>query len=316
MIRNCEQSGIVLLLVIWVLAILMGIVLSLSFMTRTDLSSTLLFKEGLADKYIAEAGIERAAIELLYRMKNLGDEEKHAWKVDGTAYEGNLNEGSYVVTIMDESGKIDINAAPEVMLRNLFRNMNMDEKRADIIVDSILDWRDPDDLHRLNGAESNYYLSLPDPYRAKNGRFDTVEELLLVRGITHELLYGSEEGSALITLLTVNRRSGRINLKTAPTPVIAALPGISPEQAEEIVAFRESRDLSSLKDIPGIPAEEYRRLSPYITFREGQTFSVESEGYTRERGAGYTIRATVTLEGIEGFHYTYYKSPVTGRSWQ
>jgi general secretion pathway protein K len=315
-VRINEQKGVVLLLVIWVLAILMSIVLSLSYMTKTDLASTLLFKRGMVDKYIAEAGIERAVVELLYRVKNLGDKEKKVWQVDGTPYRSNLNEGNYIIKIMDESGMIDINTAPEIILRNLFGTMEIDERNADIIVDSILDWRDPDELHRLSGAESSYYMSLPNPYKAKNGRFDTVEELLLVRGITHEILYGNVKGTPLINLFTVNSRSGRINLKAAPAKVISALPGISPEAAEEIVSIRKSRDLKSLKDIPGIHPGAYRTLSPYISFGGTDIFTVESAGYMEGRGEGYSIRATVKVDGGEDVSYIYYKSPATGRSWQ
>jgi general secretion pathway protein K len=67
---------------------------------------------------------------------------------------------------------------------------DLDDKEKDIIVDSILDWRDNDDLRRLHGAEDEYYQSLPDPYRAKNDDFESVEELLLVKGITPEIFHG------------------------------------------------------------------------------------------------------------------------------
>ena len=53
-----------------------------------------------------------------------------------------------------------------------------------------MDWRDKDNLHRLNGAEDDYYLSLPQPYKCKNGDFTSIEELLLVRGVTPEIFYG------------------------------------------------------------------------------------------------------------------------------
>ena len=62
-----------------------------------------------------------------------------------------------------------------------------------------MDWRDPDDFYRLNGAENDYYHSLSEPYECKNGDLDTIEELLLVRGVTTELYYGikkkDEEGN-------------------------------------------------------------------------------------------------------------------------
>jgi DNA uptake protein ComE-like DNA-binding protein len=58
------------------------------------------------------------------------------------------------------------------------------------IADAILDWIDTDDDIRPLGAESNYYSSLTPPYQPKNGPLDTIEELLLIRGVTPELLFG------------------------------------------------------------------------------------------------------------------------------
>ncbi len=60
------------------------------------------------------------------------------------------------------------------------------------IADAILDWLDADDEVRPNGAETEYYSSLARPYAAKNGPLDSVEELLLVKGVTPELLFGRD----------------------------------------------------------------------------------------------------------------------------
>ena len=63
----------------------------------------------------------------------------------------------------------------------------------DTISDSILDWIDTNKNHRLNGAEDDYYRTQSPPYYAKNGKIETLNELLKVRGITEEILYGSPE---------------------------------------------------------------------------------------------------------------------------
>jgi hypothetical protein len=60
------------------------------------------------------------------------------------------------------------------------------------VAEAILDWIDPDDEPRTLGAEIDYYSGLNPPYRPKNGPLDTVEELLLVRGVTPELLFGAD----------------------------------------------------------------------------------------------------------------------------
>ncbi len=58
------------------------------------------------------------------------------------------------------------------------------------VADAILDWLDDDDEARPNGAELEFYSTLPTPYAPKNGPIDSVEELLLVRGVTPQLLFG------------------------------------------------------------------------------------------------------------------------------
>jgi type II secretory pathway component PulK len=64
----------------------------------------------------------------------------------------------------------------------------MDEYTAD----AILDWIDADDEARPYGAEADYYGGLSPPYAPKNGQPDSVEELLLVKGVTAELLFGAD----------------------------------------------------------------------------------------------------------------------------
>ncbi|HEY2415416.1 MAG TPA: type II secretion system protein GspK [Pirellulaceae bacterium] len=60
------------------------------------------------------------------------------------------------------------------------------------VADAILDWLDPDDDQRELGSEVEYYSSLSPAYAPKNGPVDTVEELLLVKGVTPQLLFGAD----------------------------------------------------------------------------------------------------------------------------
>jgi DNA uptake protein ComE-like DNA-binding protein len=60
------------------------------------------------------------------------------------------------------------------------------------LADAILDFIDGDDTPRANGCESEYYTSLNPAYSAKNSPLESLDELLLVRGVTPELLYGED----------------------------------------------------------------------------------------------------------------------------
>ena len=95
------------------------------------------------------------------------------------------NVNYYDYGIVDEASKLSINTAAVNDLLNL-PNMTND------VADSIVDWRDADDNVTDQGAETQYYESLPEPYRAKNAPFETVEELLLVKNVTTDLLFGAD----------------------------------------------------------------------------------------------------------------------------
>ena len=269
-------------MVLWVLTILMVIVFSFSYLVRTETFSSRAFKEGWENKFLAEAGIERAIMELFYRKQNpqnLGEEEQESWRIDGTEQVGALGGGYYRVRLVDESGKIDLNLAPEVILRNLMNSLNLPGEDKDLlvntIVDSILDWKDADDFHRLNGAESDYYQSLPHPYKAKNGNFDTVEELILVKGVTPEILYGNDQKPGLVDFLTVQAKTNKINLNAASKSVLMALPGMTPEIAEAVAAYRQDKEIQSLQEIAGLLGEAQAQLAPYVTVAAGNTFTIE-----------------------------------------
>jgi type II secretory pathway component PulK len=100
----------------------------------------------------------------------------------------------YRFGVTDEGGKINLNALMQLdssgtIAHNMLINLpNMTEDLAN----SILDWIDADSQPRTSGAENDYYFALNPPYSAKNAPLDTLDELLLVKGVTPRLLYGND----------------------------------------------------------------------------------------------------------------------------
>ncbi|HXX57401.1 MAG TPA: hypothetical protein VEI96_05315 [Thermodesulfovibrionales bacterium] len=332
--KQDSQEGIALLLVLWVLTILMVIVLSFSFMTKTETSATLSFKDGIEKRFLAEAGIERGIMEVFYRTVNKGQtvilEGLEVWKTDGTPYSDQIGDGSYTVRIIDESGKINLNGLSDgnaIILRQLLINMGVQEDNVNIIVDSILDWKDPNKgMHRLNGAGDEYYESLPNPYEAKHADFDTLEELLLVKGMTPDILYGNAEKRGLIDFLAVIPTSAApaagggfpgaaagaavgalININAAPREVLLAVPGMTPEIVESIMSFRETKEIQNPQAEGGIPQDSVKFFS---TSGNGP-YAIEAVGHREKEKTGYTVKATVALDGNNKYHYLSYKSPAT-----
>lgn len=96
--------------------------------------------------------------------------------------------------LIDESAKLNLNALQKLQLdEDQSRNLLLGLPGMTLeIADAILDWVDVDDNSRLYGVESEYYESLSPSYSCKNGPLETIDELLLVRGVTAELLYGED----------------------------------------------------------------------------------------------------------------------------
>ena len=190
-----NQRGVALLVVLWIFIFLLVVAFDFSASVREEATAAHRYSDETQGYYIALAGFERGVYEFLQQSTGreatgreaLGTQKK-ADIFDGDWHEEALGGGAFRVRWVDEGGKININRADEETLRRVFTNLGIEEPNKAILVDSIMDWRDPDDLHRASGAENDYYRSLTPPYTAKNGPFDTVEDLLWVRGMTPELL--------------------------------------------------------------------------------------------------------------------------------
>ena len=222
------EAGIALMIVLWVLTLLSVMVLEFCYTMRIEATVTRNFKEGANSYYLAQAGINRAVIEIVKSKSSVkkfkgseetmvkgkkGDETEEAeeeskeWKPREEPYTFPFADGECEVKIGDEGSKINLNWVAKEAKKNrklltdiLEKSCGLEGEKRDTIADSIIDWVDKDHSHLLNGAEDDYYESLEDSYECRDGKFVVTEELLLVRGVTEEIYYGrkpsSEEGDA------------------------------------------------------------------------------------------------------------------------
>jgi len=320
---GADESGIALIMVLWVMVIIIVVTFSFSLMVRTEVFSTLTFKDRMQKKLLAESGLQRGIMELYYRSININKEpafmEGKVCRIDGSLYTGQVGDGYYTFGLTDESGKININLLTDntgVILNNLLVNLGIDKTSADTIVDSILDWKDADNLVRLHGAEDDYYMSLPNPYQAKNANFDNLEELLYVKGMTPEILFGNETRPGLIHFLTIYSGTNKININAAPMEVLRALPFMSDYIVDKIITYRTAdntkKDGSDLKGL--MPDSHYTALSQYIVMMDSGIYAIEATGYADDRKkAGYSLKAVVTILKNGKYEISYYQSPARGR---
>ncbi|MFW5857051.1 MAG: general secretion pathway protein GspK, partial [Planctomycetota bacterium] len=144
-------------------------------------------------------------------------------------------EASRTYGVRDEARCLSVNHATAEELARIFvlaAGRSLDEAAA--LAACIVDWRDPDNTLRPGGAEDGYYRTLPDPYPCKNAPFESLDELLLVRGIDPALL---AEVRPLLTAVG----DGRININTAGPAVLQSC-GLQGETVDTIVKVRRGSD--------------------------------------------------------------------------
>jgi len=265
------KKGIALIMVLWVMAILSVMALEFSFAMRTEVNITKNHKEELQRYALAEGGVQRAITELIYKhdprlqqmRATLNSEEippeQREWMADGRPYILPFDDGSCEVKIMSEAGKVNINIVSESSLRKIIGQVGLEEEARDVVADSILDWIDPNDFYRVNGAENDYYLSLEEPYYCKNGNLDSIEELLLVRGVTPDLFHGKkgtavgEEGSGdqvgLKDLFSIYSLGEQLDINSATPLVMNIVLGLPKDLTEQIVKAREEKRFENQQDL-------------------------------------------------------------------
>ena len=198
--RYANEKGVALLLILWVLFLLSVISAEFAFSMRTDFAVTLNFKEEMEAYYLAQAGVNKEIAKILHEQMVYNEKKKMETATEEELeeafppFESPELEGIINSRSEDERAKININSVPNDVLRCLLEKAAgiTDESTQNTIIDSIDDWKDNDDLFRPAGAEDDYYQDLSPPYHCKNGPFDTVEELLLIQGITREILFGGK----------------------------------------------------------------------------------------------------------------------------
>ena len=246
-----SERGFALLSVMLVLALLGVVVTEFAVSTRLESSMIRSYRDGVLATHLAEAAVQQALREILGPGTVVALDDDGSLSFYRTADASivpikmsrlprqrvALGSGEFSYRISDEESRVNVNAAPPDRLDRLLTALGLDKQTRDIVNDSLQDWKDTDDLHRVNGAESeDYYLKQPVPYRARNGALQDAAELLQVRGVTREIYRGIQGRTALADLVTVVGRSA-VNMNTAPAPVLTAL-GLSAAEVVEVTSTR------------------------------------------------------------------------------
>lgn len=282
--RWARNRGAALLIVLWLLVLLIGLLGVFALSARTEGLQAHYLARSAAARYAAEAGLELAVLRLQ------SDDDARRWVADGRPYRFSFEEEAIEVRIVDETGKVDLNAATPDLLIGLMRALGADELRAQAIAGAIIDFRDSDDLlNAVGGAEDREYAAAGLPYGAKDAGIVTIEELQQVLGMDAELY------RRLRPYLTVHSGQVRPDPTYAQAPVLAAM-GLTPDEVNRIVTSRE---------LPPGQGQPTRPDGGELAPRGTGTYSISSRATRRD---GTQARITMTLRlggnGASGSLYT------------
>lgn len=322
-----RRNGFVLVVVLCTVIMLAGMLFAFNTKSRMTLRAIDDFEKSQRALNCARAGLnvaisaiaDTAGVDTSKPLSVFGSEQS-VFDVAG---------GTCSLTIVEESGKLNV---------NLLRNENGDLNRARIdqllrlidllnrenfdhsyisysIVPAIIDWIDDDDQvtylpfikHENSGAESSYYGQLTPPYTCKNRPCDTTEELLLVKGVTMEVL------NQMRDYVTVYG-DGKININYAPKRVIESLSEKMDTTLAQVIIDRRQLKLfdsiTELREIPGMTDDVYSTLAKTAAAdHANQYFYVTSNGKVDHLDATITamLGKNVKAKSIELVLYKEYQ---------
>ncbi|MDP5293440.1 type II secretion system protein GspK [Oceanimonas sp. CHS3-5] len=224
-----RQGGIALVSVLWLLLLLTVLASGLSVNSRNQARQSGNIAIATQLQQGADAGLQLALLALAQNA------DAQPWLADGSPYVVQFDDMEVYVALFNESGRIDLNAAGPELLNGLLATVEPDDALRARLTDAIMDWRDGDDLRRLNGAEIDDYLAAGLDYGPANAPFNSVEELQQVLEMTPELYRQIHH-----SLTLRNPRRG-INPQFAPRQVLLALPGVSEATADQFIEDRRAR---------------------------------------------------------------------------
>ena len=271
-----DNRGLALLLTILVISLIVPFTLQFNTSMRTELEAAANLRDGIKLGYIAKSGFHYAlAVLYLDATETTFDSLLEDWadeSILSSTSSSLFEDGRFDVKIVDLSGRIQINHLVDekgnyiekqrLLLERFLSSEEFELESEDVgnILDAIKDWIDPDNEVTKFGAENAYYQALDKPYACKNGPLAFPEELLLIRGITKELFYGTSEHKGLSNYISTNGQ-GLININTADPFVLRALSEhMDQELLDDLISYREDEenDLSQVgwyKNIPGMSPE-------------------------------------------------------------
>ncbi|MES9971168.1 MAG: PilX N-terminal domain-containing pilus assembly protein [Candidatus Thiodiazotropha sp.] len=234
--RYHRQQGFALVLVLWLVALLT--IVAASFSTHSKVETRLAGNaiDALHTRLLAQSGLNRAILELMV------SNPEQRWNRNGQIYQIATDRGSASISIRNASGLLDLNKAPREQLAKLFALLEDDIEAREALADRLMDWRDSDDLRRLDGAEDVDYRSAGYPYGTAGRDLVNIDELAYVMG------FNADRVERLRPYVTLYSSVQNVDMRYAPEVLISLLEGVwtSSETLSDVLDYVDS-DLAEIE---------------------------------------------------------------------
>ena len=269
---------------------------------RSRLTSAMLGRVDELRSQASQAATTQAARNRVNRMdvQNLfrqSDPSTDPWREPAALVPPEYTLGDVPITLelRDTGAGLNLNEADENMIRQfLAEGLRIDFNQADKLAQAILDFRDQDEIPRINGGEREEYIEEGLAVLPVNRPFAEVSELRHVMGMTTELF---DEMRPYLTLVS----NGRININAAPEPVLLAMPGFTPAGVTTLLRQRETgvlpRNAAELRGLlPAGAQAELTRFQQQFNRRAAYTTDeVEINAFVDLPGSPISARARVVV---------------------
>ena len=255
--RSKNARGFIVVAVLWILAALSALVLIyLTFVINTAVVVAGGVERVQSDA-LATAGVELAAFRLV------GTSE--AGRPTSGTFNARVGAGRVAVTFRSEAARVDLNAAPRSLLAGLIAGLGASPANAESFAERIVAWRTATEAGD-DDPENSFYRTSGVTYLPRHAPFPLAEELWLVRGIPPLVI------EKMLPFVTVFSNLASVNVLDAAPQVLAALPGMTPENLQAVLTLR------------GDPATDPRAVRA----------AVGGEGATLAGSRAYRITVDVT----------------------
>jgi general secretion pathway protein K len=308
--KRYAHRGSALLAVLWLSAALSVIAFTVANTVRAETDRTSTEVDSLRAYYLASGAIDRAILYIQWGpgYRNPDGTPKY-FQSPMPVLQFTFPTGAVSTEIIPEASKLNVNSARPNELMGLLLALGVPADQAGAVVQGIVDWRTPTPGGSFTEFDQ-YYLSLASSFRARHASFQEIEELLLIRGVTPDLFYGSytpgDQGrliphAGLRDCLSVYGSPGSLDVNTVQPAVMQAV-GIDPAVAGAIVNLRRATPIVNMGQLApfsgGGPGMGRLSLvpSPVVTLRATARLRMANGQYSDFRR---TVSAVVKFLGPE-----------------